>query len=616
MPSLLSFVSVSLLSLSTSVQALNFKNSSSCKVLPSTPQWPSETAWAELNRAVAGRLSQPLPLASVCHSTMANYNPSACEEITDKFKTGSTHANHPTSSMWQNYNNYSCMPEANAPCSNDGFPLYVVTAQNAEDVKAAIDFARTNKVRLNIKSTGHDFLGRSVQPNSLSIYTHNMKSLKWFDTSFTPKGCTKAIPGAAVTAGAGSQWGDLTSSANSRDVMLVAGASRTVSLGGFLSNGGHGSLSAYFGLGADMVLEIDAVTADGKIIKANECQNQDLFWAMRGGGGSTFAVATAYTMQAPRTVPTARYRGRLNNWDEIVYMHKQWPKLAALGVSGYINGYPARGNGGVSLEMTMPNATSDRALEVVLDPILAGMGREGSGRDRGGDRDDNDERRSKRSSTSARRRRSLANRGSYSYFKTWAEASVQPGVYDADEQEERRDLERRQARASFPGTGSNKIITSWMWSTEDCAHPNMAAALKGAFDTDTQLLNDMTMGVGTWKTPYMRGGGNAVNPAFRTATMRPAAELQWSGTNPATLKKKEADALRFGTSLRSIAPNGGTYANEADPNSPDWQHAFWGSNYERLFAIKKSVDPEGVFYCRACVGSELWSDNDGQLCKN
>jgi FAD/FMN-containing dehydrogenase len=70
--------------------------------------------------------------------------------------------------------------------------------------------------------------------------------------------------------------------ANARDLMLVAGASKTVSLGGFLSNGGHGALSAKFGLGADMVLEIEAVTADGRIVRANECQNQDLFWAMRG----------------------------------------------------------------------------------------------------------------------------------------------------------------------------------------------------------------------------------------------------------------------------------------------------------------------------------------------
>lgn len=56
--------------------------------------------------------------------------------------------------MWQNYNNYSCSPEPNAPCTNAGYPVYVVAAKNADDVKAAVDFARTRNIRLNIKSTG------------------------------------------------------------------------------------------------------------------------------------------------------------------------------------------------------------------------------------------------------------------------------------------------------------------------------------------------------------------------------------------------------------------------------------------------------------------------------
>jgi hypothetical protein len=444
---------------------------------------------------------------------------------------------------------------------------------------------------------------RSVQPNSLSIWTHKLKSQKWYTSSFTPEGCKQAISGPAVTAGAGNQWGDLTTAANGRNVMLVSGASKTVSLGGFVSNGGHGALSAYFGLAADMVMEIEAVTADGKIIKANECQNQDYFWAMRGGGGSTFAVAVSFTMQAIRTIPTARYRGRLNSWEEIIYMHQQWPKLAELGVSGYINGYPARSQS-ASISMTMPNATTENALEVILDPILAGMGRESGGGGRDDDDNNDDRRRSKRSKNN-RRWKSTANRGIYTYHKTWAEVLEQPGVFDADEAEESEALYRRQSRpkaASFPGTGTNKIVTSWLWSAEECANPKMPAALRGAFDSDTQLLNDLTMGIGTWKTPYMRGGGNAVNPAFRTASMRPAAELAWSGTSLVTLEKKKKDALRFGASLKSLNPEGGTYANEADPDFPDWQHAFWGSNYERLFAIKKQVDPQGVFYCRACVG--------------
>jgi hypothetical protein len=55
--------------------------------------------------------------------------------------------------------------------------------------------------------------------------------------------------------------------------------------------------------------------------------------------------------------------------------------------------------------------------------------------------------------------------------------------------------------------------------------------------------------------------------------------------------------------------------SQADPETPNWQTVFWGSNYNRLFKIKKEVDPTGVFYCRACVGSELFEDRAGILCR-
>jgi FAD/FMN-containing dehydrogenase len=87
-----------------------------------------------------------------------------------------------------------------------------------------------------------------------------------------------------VSIGAGSQWGEIYTAAKAKDPSLgvVGGAFYSVSAGGYLSNGGHGVLSAKYGLGADMVLQIELVTAEGEIITANECQNQDYFWAMRG----------------------------------------------------------------------------------------------------------------------------------------------------------------------------------------------------------------------------------------------------------------------------------------------------------------------------------------------
>ncbi|TLD37118.1 FAD-binding domain-containing protein [Venturia nashicola] len=598
-----------------------------CKVIPGSAQWPSEADWAGLSTAVQGRLLKPSPPASRCHQGQANYSPEGCAEVTENWKKSEFHANDPISSMWQNYNNYSCMPDAAGSCSGAGYPVYVVAAKTGSDVQAAVNFARTKGVRLNIKATGHDYAGRSVQPNSLSIWTHGMKEKK-FTNSFVPEGCKSAIPGTVITVGSGSQWGDVSKEVKARELMVVAGAHTTVSVGGFFSNGGHGALSAKYGLGADMVAEIELVTAAGELIKANECQNEDYFWAMRGGGGSTYGVAVSYTIQTIPSVPTARWAGSLANWDQLTYMHAQWPRLAAAGVSGYMNGYPGRNDGRTSISLTMPNSTDRRALEALLNPILEAMGKDAIGEGsrpsggsggRGGrdsDEDDNSRRALDRFFRRRHNKRSPKIVGEYSHYATWAEAEKHHiGSHDAGAHERRDMRNPENADVTFPGTGSNKIVTSWLWSSEDCANPALRTALRGAFDTDTQLLNDMTMGSGTWAPPYLRGGSNAVNPAFRTATMRPAAELQWAGTSPALLEKKKADALKFGASLRSLSPNGGTYANEADPDSPGWQQAFWGSNYERLLSIKKKVDPEGVFYCRACVGSEMFEDVDGVLCR-
>lgn len=100
--------------------------------------------------------------------------------------------------------------------------------------------------------------------------------------SFVPEGCKAPIPGLTALIGAGTRIGNLTLPTAMRNVMMVVGSSNTVSVGGYIANGGHGPLSAKYGLAADMVAEIELVTADGRIIKANECQNQDYFWAMRG----------------------------------------------------------------------------------------------------------------------------------------------------------------------------------------------------------------------------------------------------------------------------------------------------------------------------------------------
>lgn len=75
---------------------------------------------------------------------------------------------------------------------------------------------------------------------------------------------------------------ELYSALDALNQTTVGGNRRTVSLGGYLTGGGHSILAPRYSLAADQVLEMELVTPTGDIVTANQCQNQDLFWAMRG----------------------------------------------------------------------------------------------------------------------------------------------------------------------------------------------------------------------------------------------------------------------------------------------------------------------------------------------
>jgi FAD/FMN-containing dehydrogenase len=110
-----------------------------------------------------------------------------------------------------------------------------------------------------------------------------MRDMTWHGNSFSPTGCSGVMLNVpAVTVGSGTQLGNLYSAAADRGLMVVGAASNTVSVGGYLTGGGHSALSPLYGLGADNVIEMQIVTADGNLVVANECTNTDLFWAVRG----------------------------------------------------------------------------------------------------------------------------------------------------------------------------------------------------------------------------------------------------------------------------------------------------------------------------------------------
>lgn len=120
---------------------------------------------------------------------------------------------------------------------------------------------------------------RSSASDALSISTHKMRGLTL--RRGDPRALALGGIG-SVKIQAGERMVDVYRFAAENNLTIVGGADPHVGIGGWISYGGHGPVSAYYGLGADQVLEMDIVTADGVLRTVNETSDADLFWALRG----------------------------------------------------------------------------------------------------------------------------------------------------------------------------------------------------------------------------------------------------------------------------------------------------------------------------------------------
>ena len=126
------------------------------------------------------------------------------------------------------------------------YPAYVVNVTSISHVQAGVRFAKKHNLRLNVKNTGH---GRSATPDSLSIWTHHLKSMEFSD-KWRSEGCESqtTTPRAVMIFGAGVQDREAFEAAAKHDHVVVGGTDSTVGLVGWLSGGGHGYLTGSYGM--------------------------------------------------------------------------------------------------------------------------------------------------------------------------------------------------------------------------------------------------------------------------------------------------------------------------------------------------------------------------------
>ena len=166
----------------------------------------------------------------------------------------------------------------------DQHPAAVALPESAEDVVAAVRFARDAGLRVGVQGTGHNAAAYGDLGDSLLIKTERMRSVE-----IDPVARTARV-------GAGVTWGEVVGPAAEHGLAALAGSSHDVGVVGYSLGGGVSWLARKHGLAADRIEAVEIVTSDGELRRASADENEELFWALRGGGGN-FGVVTAMEIQ-------------------------------------------------------------------------------------------------------------------------------------------------------------------------------------------------------------------------------------------------------------------------------------------------------------------------------
>jgi FAD/FMN-containing dehydrogenase len=164
-------------------------------------------------------------------------------------------------------------------------PLLIARCNDAADVMAAVEFGRENDLLTSIRGGGHNAGGLGVCDDGLVIDLSPMRYVR-----VDPKA-------RRVRAGGGALWADVDHATYPFGLAVPSGTISTTGVAGLTLGGGVGHLSRRYGLTIDSLLSADMVLADGKFVTTSEKQNEDLFWAIRGGGGN-FGVVTSFEFRA------------------------------------------------------------------------------------------------------------------------------------------------------------------------------------------------------------------------------------------------------------------------------------------------------------------------------
>ena len=430
------------------------------------------------------------------------------------------------------------------PLFDTNNPGAVAQVVDAADVQQCIAFAREKGLTIAARSGGHSYAGYSTPDKGLVVDLGNLNTIRVNGDN-------------TADIGAGCRLADVYATLGGKGVCIPGGSCPSVGIGGLTLGGGIGVLARLHGLTCDSLLSADIVLPDGTVKTVSAADDEDLFWALRGGGGGNFGIVTSFkfrTYAAPDINVFALKFGAgsvakvLAGWQE--FMPSAPKELWTTCVVSAGNPSSCRISGSfVGSESAAASILAKLKAAVKVAPISA------SG--------------SKKSYLDAMR-----------YFagcstKTTAQCHLaKPG---GPGQLERESLYASSRIVEAPIADTSKV--------DSLLHPYRGVDL--LFDSlggqVSELRNDET--------------------AFAHRSAIASIQIYKSCSN-ATRAAATRDVGDIQKALGAIAGQG-AYANYIDPNQADWKTATYGANLAKIQAVTTKYDPDAVFGFKQSVNPKI-----------
>lgn len=242
-----------------------------------------------------------------------------------------------------------------------GAPAVILRPSSVGGVQAAVKYAAASGLALAVRGGGHSFAGFGTNDGGVVIDLAMLAGVEIVAGGWN-----------VVRVGGGATWGQVSTALAPHGLAISSGDTKGVGVGGLTLAGGIGWKVRKYGLALDNLVRAEVVTAEGRVVTADEDENAELFWAVRGGGGNV-GIVTAFEFAAHPTTdvfhgkiafPGAQAEQVIHGWAE--YMRTAPEDLTAIAV--FANPFAGGPDAPVEILVTFDGDSPD-AAGAALDPI-------------------------------------------------------------------------------------------------------------------------------------------------------------------------------------------------------------------------------------------------------